>query len=71
MGFFMRNLQRVKQFAQSSNSAFTEPSVRWLIFNEKENGLADAGAIVRVGRRVFIDVDRFYRWIDQQNAHAA
>lgn len=27
------------------------------------NGLAEAGAIIRVGRRVYIDLDRFDKWL--------
>jgi hypothetical protein len=34
---------------------------RWLIFNAEENGLERA--IVRVGRRVLIDVDAFNEWL--------
>jgi hypothetical protein len=29
--------------------------------------MAEAGAVVRVGRRVFLDVDGFDRWITAQN----
>lgn len=35
----------------------TEAQVRWLFRQRRSNGLA--GAFVRIGRRVFLDVDRF------------
>ena len=60
-----RNLQRVNQFLEK-NPAFTNGKVRWLIFNSKQNGLDDAGAIVRMPRRIFIDADRFFEWLDKQ-----
>jgi hypothetical protein len=60
-----RNLQTVATFAASS--PFTESALRWQIFNGAHNGLEAAGAIVRVGRRVYIDVDKFETWIDRQN----
>jgi hypothetical protein len=61
-----RNLKTVSQFAGSS--AFTEPQLRWWIFHSNENGMAAAGAVVRVGpRRVYIDVDGFDAWLRAQN----
>lgn len=64
-----RNLRSVSQFA--SDSPFTEPSIRWMIFNSETNGLAKAGAVVRIGRRVYIDPDAFDRWIDTQQGAKA
>ena len=60
-----RNLRTVSQFAESS--PFSEASVRWMIHKAGDNGLAAAGAIVRVGRRVYIDAERFDAWLVQQN----
>jgi hypothetical protein len=64
-----RNLLSVARFA--ADSPFTENQLRWWIFNSGTNGLADANAIVRVSRRVYIDVDGFDRWLGAQNAKAA
>ena len=61
-----RNLQSVKDFA--ANGQFSESQLRWFIFRANDNGLASAGALVRVGgRRVYIDADGFDRWIAAQN----
>jgi len=45
------------------HSAFTEASLRWLIFRARDNGLDASGAIVRVGRRLLIDEDLFISWL--------
>lgn len=60
-----RRLRSVSQFA--SEHPFTEPQLRWWIFQAAHNGMSDAGAIVRLGRRVYIDADGFERWIASQN----
>lgn len=60
---------------------FTEPAIRALIFNAEPsfdsrgkviqgNGLLEAGAIIRLGRRVLIDLDRFDSWIGSGRATA-
>jgi hypothetical protein len=59
-----RRLSRVAQFC-AKYPAFTIGSVRWLIFNAKANGFDRV--LVRMGpRRIFIDEDRFFEWLDQQ-----
>ncbi|MEO8672929.1 MAG: DNA-binding protein [Tahibacter sp.] len=60
-----RNLQSVMQLAAAS--PFTEAQLRWWIFEASRNGLAAVGAIVKIGRRVYIDTDRFDDWITAQN----
>ena len=63
-----RNLKSVSQFAASS--AFTEPQIRWWLHMAEHNGMKAAGAVVRVGRRVYLDEDGFDRWIADQNPGA-
>lgn len=60
-------LNNVKQHA-AKNPAFTEAALRMLIFNAQQNGLADAGAIVRIGRKVLINEEKWFAWIEAQNA---
>ena len=64
-----RRLRSVSQFA--SEQPFTEPQLRWWIFQAESNGMATAGAIIRLGRRVYIDADGFDRWIAAQNPDRA
>lgn len=72
-----RDMATVRQFAQRF-PAWTEAALRNLILNAEPrlnsrgeripgNGLSESGAIVRVGRRVLIDVRAFFGpWIAQQ-----
>ena len=60
----------VKQFSQD-NPAFSEAGIRWQIFNENTNGLKESGVIVRMGRKVLIDEDKFYDWLVIQNQGVA
>ena len=57
------NLVTVKQFSASS-PAFSEASIRWMIFCAERNGLDRA--LVKVGRRILIDVPEFERWLEEQ-----
>lgn len=59
-------LSTVKQFP-TKHPAFTTGGLRSLIFNESTNGLAQSGAIVRIGRKVLIDETKFFTWIEAQN----
>jgi hypothetical protein len=69
-------LYTIKQFSERF-PAFTEPSLRNLKFKAEPrhstkgeipgNGLIEAGAIVRIGRRVLIDEDRFFDWVRERN----
>jgi hypothetical protein len=56
------NPKTVRQISEKF-PAFTEPSLRWALFNAKANGLASA--IVRIGRRVLIDEEKFVAWLEQ------
>ena len=41
---------------------FTEQSIRWWIFNAEQNGFDRC--IIRLGRKILIDLDRFDDWIE-------
>ena len=45
-------------------------ALRWMIFHSKTNGLDDYGVIKRAGRRVLIDEQAFFNWIESQNQPA-
>ncbi|MBW8373620.1 DNA-binding protein [Stenotrophomonas sp.] len=61
-----RSLKSVSSFSESS--VFSQGQLRWWIFEASRNGMADHGVVVRVGRRVYIDIDAFERWIDSQQS---
>lgn len=67
----------VEQFSQR-NPAFTLAALRNLIFKADVrqstkgtipgNGLIQAGAIVRIGRKVLIVESRFFDWVEAQQS---
>lgn len=62
-----RTLKTIRQFADET--PFPENQLRAWIARASENGFQKFGLPVRVGRRVYIDPEAFYRWVDaQQNA---
>jgi hypothetical protein len=62
----LKNLLTVYQFVEKY-PAFKLGGVRALIFNEHSNGLAESGAIVRIGRKVLLDDVKFPDWIASKN----
>ena len=69
-----RPLFSVRQFCER-NKAFTQSTMRALIFQADlkfsakgkqlaGNGLIEAGAVLRGGRKVLIDEAKFYEWLD-------
>jgi len=57
------DLRTVRQLA-SMNPAFSESSLRWLIFRAAQNGLDSV--LFKVGSRVLIDVPGFERWLEEK-----
>lgn len=73
--------RRVATVAQVAGlyPVFTQCALRDLIFKAADrqnsrgdripgNGLAEAGAIIRIGRRVLFDLDAFEAWLDSRNS---
>lgn len=64
-------LLTVRQFAEK-HAAFSEGSLRWLIFKagSPKSGAVDPRdlefnqALSRVGRRVLINEQKFFKWVD-------
>jgi hypothetical protein len=50
-----------------NHKAFKPGGIRSLIFNEHSNGLAKSGAIIRVGRKVLINEEKFFTWLEGLN----
>ena len=69
------NYMTVRQFSEA-HPAFSESALRFLIFCSKNrhsssgiikgNGLLEAEAIIRLGRRVLIDEAKFLAWVSTQ-----
>ncbi len=55
---------RLSEFPKAyPETRLTVNALRWQVFNEAHNGLRDAGAVVRVGRAVYLDPDRYFAWM--------
>jgi hypothetical protein len=55
-------LLTVKQF-NHKHPAFPIGGLRHHIFHEDQNGMTAARVVVRNGRRVLIDEERFFSWL--------
>ena len=60
-------LSTIKQFCQKY-PAFTEGGIRDRVFYADSNGLKKFGAILRNGRRVLIDEEKFFNWLREYGA---
>ena len=45
--------------------AFTEGSLRWLLFHRKTNGLAVA--VRKIGKKLLLDEELFLQWVEQHS----
>ncbi|MFM7469189.1 MAG: hypothetical protein ACKO37_06795 [Vampirovibrionales bacterium] len=57
----------VKQMA-AKHPAFSEASLRYHIFHERQNGLDKA--LIRVGKKILIKEDSFLDWLESQQEGA-
>jgi hypothetical protein len=57
-------LLTVAQFVEEHNF-LSHGGARYLIFNSKTNGLEKA--IKRIGRKILIDEQKFFEWVNEQN----
>lgn len=64
-------LYRLGAFAEKhKDQGIKIGGLRWQIHNELENGLRDSGAIVRKGRSIWIDEDKYFEWVQSGNEPA-
>lgn len=56
----------IKQFCQR-HPAFREGGLRHEIFHSKSNGLEQSGAIVRNGRKVLINENKYFAFLEAKN----
>ena len=60
-----RVLLTVGQFCDK-HRFISEGGVRFQIFNQQTNGLEKSGALIRLGRKILIDENKYFEWIDDQ-----
>lgn len=56
-------LVTVPQLAQRQ-PALCVGGIRAWIFNEEKNGLKDSGAIIRIGKKLVINEEKFIAWVE-------
>ncbi len=67
MSIGVPTLLTVQQFAEK-HKGFTLGGLRWLLFHRDTNGLSRA--VVRVGRKILLDEEEFFAWLDEQNGRS-
>ena len=60
----IKRLFTIKQFVQEGFYP-NEGGVRALVFNAHKNGFNKV--IKRINKKIFIDLDAFYKWVDEIN----
>ncbi|MGY6275707.1 hypothetical protein ACW73I_09170 [Methylomonas sp. MgM2] len=60
------NITTVKDFVALYPDLFTERQINWLIKTRNKNGLQQFDAILKVGRRLYIDKTNFLNWFLSQ-----
>jgi hypothetical protein len=60
-----RSLHTIEQFC-GKYQFLTTGALRWQVFQSENNGLDKSGALVRIGRRVYIDEPKYFAWVDAQ-----
>jgi len=54
-------LRTIRDFTDTY-SEFTFNQIRYLVYNAKTNGMENSGVLVHIGKRIFINVEKFYAW---------
>ena len=54
-------LQNLQQFAKE-HPAIPLSTLRWWLFDEGKSGLRASGAALRLGKRIYIDPEKFDTW---------
>lgn len=61
----VRSLFTINQFAKR-HSFLSPAAIRFQIFNREKNNLHRSGAMVRLGKKILIDEEKYFDWIDAQ-----
>lgn len=47
----------------------TTTAMRQKVYHESRNGMKEHGVVLRVGRRVLINLDAYFRWVKAQQGN--
>ena len=58
-------MSQIYTVQQTANEipALSESAIRWHLFNREQNGLSKSGAIIKNGRRVLLDLQKYIEWL--------
>ena len=56
------NVIKLADFVECHPDLFTDGQMNWLIRNREQNGLSEAGAVLQVGRKIYINKPKFLEW---------
>ena len=59
----MDDIQTLQYFIKHNGHLATENQICWWIFNRETNGIELAGAIVKKGRRWYVNLPKLREWI--------
>lgn len=65
----IKSLLTVKML-NAKNPCFPVGGIRHNIFHAETNGLAASGALIRFGRKILIDEEKFIDWVTSRNGRA-
>ena len=60
------DLTTVAELANEYPNLFTQKQLEWLVKSRKTNGLEETGAVLKVGRRLYLKRTIFFVWILSQ-----
>jgi hypothetical protein len=60
----------VQQYV-AAHPYYSMASFRWILFGRHTNGLAKAGAVIKIGKKILIDPERVEAWENDQREVAA
>ena len=62
-------IHTVKTLCNKYPKILCEGGIRHFIFHSEKNGLAASGAILKMGRKVLIDEEKFFDWMRNGQAN--
>ncbi len=62
----IKNICKPEAIATEFSDLFSVSQINWLVKSRRKNGLQDAGAILQVGRRIYLDKHKFLNWFLSQ-----
>ncbi len=57
-----------EDFAIERPDLFPLKTIKWQLHSRHRNGLAESGAVLKVGRRILLSRSRFLAWVSSKTA---